>query len=260
MCHGDMSRIWEIRDCVLKRAGAETYFKTCGAFLRDNPVKYKYFAHLNAELIKLDAAAWAHLKAQVLPSFERRDQDRGWQAAFDKLNEAKGYNYLTQIGCVEVAFIPTSTAPGRQTPDLRGKLGIDLVLCEVKTINPSDIEACSRSAVAHGQIVCGSTQGALPDGFFRKLRATLKTAETQMKSYCSNHSSRRIVYVVLNFDDLLNQYADDYLGQIKECIRPTDFPNLEIVLDIKPKYYSATSKSPSSRLVVRSSDGSWTAL
>jgi hypothetical protein len=255
-----MSRIREIRDCVLKRGRSGTYFENFDASLEDNPVKRKHFLHLEAELAKLDAAAWAHLKTQVLPLFENRDQVRGWQAAFDKLNEAKGYNYLTQLGCVEVAFIPTSTASGRKTPDLQAKLGTDRVLCEVKTINPSDIEAASCSAVAHGRIVSGSTQGALPDGFFCKLMATLKTAEAQMTSYCSDHSSRRIVHVVLNFDDLLNQYADDYLGQIQTFTRTAALPEVEIVLDVKPRFYSATSQSPSSRLFVRSSDGSWAAL
>lgn len=260
MCHGDMLRIWEIRDCVLKRGHSKNYFENFDTSLEDSPVKRKHFLHLDAELAKLDAVSWTYLKAQVLPLFENRDQARGWQAAFDKLNEAKGYSYLTQLGCMEVAFIPASAAWGQKTPDLRGKLRTSSVLCEVKTINPSDIEAASRSAVAHGQIVSGSTQGALPDGFFGKLMATLTAAETQMTSYCSDQNARRIVYVVLNFDDLLNQYAEDYLGQIQAFMRTATLPQFEIVLDIKPKFYSATYESPSSRLFIRSSDASWAAL
>jgi hypothetical protein len=65
----------------------------------DNPVKRKHFLHLEAELAGLDTAAWTYLRAQVLPLFERRHEVRGWQAAFDKLNEAKGYNYLARMGC-----------------------------------------------------------------------------------------------------------------------------------------------------------------
>ncbi len=252
-----MPRIREIWDGVLKRGREGTYFENFPASLHDNPVKRKYLIHTEDELAKLDTAAWVHLKAQVLPLFENRDPVRGWQAAFDKLNEAKGYNYLARLGCVEIAFIPPSTASGRKTPDLQGRLGTDLVLCEVKTINCSEIEAESRSAVALGEIVSGSTQRALSDGFFCKLTATLKTANTQMTSYCSDHSSRQIVYVVLNFDDLLNEYVEDYLGQIQTFIGTASLPKVEIALDVKPRFYFATSESPSSRLLVRSSDGSW---
>lgn len=257
MCRSALSRICEIRDCVLDRGCLGTYFADFDRSIADNPVKRKHFLHLEAELAGLDTAAWKFLKDQVLPLFERRHEVRGWQAAFDKLNEAKGYNYLTTLDCTDVAFIPVSSAPGQKTPDLGGKLGAKRVFCEVKTINPSDIEAASRSAVAHGQIVSGSIQGTLPDGFFDKLIATLKTAGTQMISYCSDESARRIVYVVLNFDDLLNEYAEDYLRQIQEFVKTQTLQAIEIIFDAKPKFYSATSESPSRQLFIYTPDGSW---
>lgn len=258
MCRSDLPRICEIRDCVLNRGCSGTYFDNFDSSIADNAVKRKHFLHVEAELARLDTAAWMFLKGQVLPLFERRHEVRGWQAAFDKLNEAKGYNYLTTLDCTDVAFIPVSSAPGQKTPDLEGKLGAKRVFCEVKTINPSDIEAASRNAVARGQIVSGSTQGTLPDGFFDKLIATLRTAETQMLSYYSDKSARRIVYVVLNFDDLLNEYAEDYFGQIQEFVKTNPLPAIEIIFDAKPKFYSATSESPARRLFICTPDGSWT--
>lgn len=234
---------------MLKRGRSGTYFENFESSLVDNPVKRKYFFHLGAELAGLDTVAWGHLKAQVLPIFESRHEVRGWQAAFDKLNEAKAYNYLMTIGCTEVAFIPVSSASGQKTPDLQGKLGTNRVLCEVKTINPSDLEAAARRAVANGQIVAGSTQGYLPDAFFRKLAATLVAAETQMKSYCPDGTARQIVYVILNFDDLLNQYVEDYLVQIRDFVTNSEVPDVEIAFDVKPKFYSATSQSSASRLL-----------
>jgi hypothetical protein len=259
VCRDDLSRIWEIRDCVLKRGRPGTYFENFDGSIADIPLKRKHFLHLEAELAGLDAVAWAYLKAQVLPLFENRDQVRGWQAAFDKLNEAKAYNYLARLGCAEVTFIPVSSASGQKTPDLQGRLGTKTILCEVKTINPSDLEAGARSAVAHGQIVAGSTQGSLPDAFFRKLTATLEAAEAQMKSCCSDGTPRRVVYVILNFDDLLNQYVEGYLGQLQSFVTAATLPKVEIVFDVKPKYYSATSDSASSRLFVYSLDRSWLA-
>jgi hypothetical protein len=257
MCRGDLSRIWEICDCVRKRGRPGTYFENFDSSLADNPVKRKHFLHLEAELAGLDAVAWAHLMAQVLPLFESRHEVRGWQAAFDKLNEAKAYNYLARLGCTEMAFIPVSSASGQKTPDLQGKLGASPILCEVKTINPSDLEAAARSAVANGLIVAGSTQGSLPDAFFRKLTATLKAAETQMKSYRSDGIARRMVYVILNFDDLLNEYGEDYLGQIQAFVTSSDLPKVEIIFDVKPKFYSAISESSPSRLFICSLDRSW---
>ncbi len=259
MCRGDLPRIGEIRDCVLKRGRSGTYFESFDRSLVDNPVKRKHFLHLEGELAGLDAVAWAHLKTQVLPLFESRDEVRGWQAAFDKLNEARAYNYLARLGYTEVTFIPVSSVSGQKTPDLQGKLGIKTILCEVKTINPSDLEAAARSAVANGQIVAGSTQGSLSDAFFRKLTATLVAAETQMKSYCPDGTARQIVYIILNFDDLLNQYVEDYLGQIQAYVAAATLPKVEIIFDAKPSYYSATSKSTPSRLFMCSPDRPWVA-
>lgn len=250
MCHGDLSRIWEIRDCVLKRGRSGAYFENFDGSLVDNPAKRKHVLHLEAELDGLDAVAWAHLKAQVVPLFERKHQVRGWQPAFDKLNEAKAYNYLVSLGCAEVAFIAESTATGQKTPDLHGKLGTERILCEVKTINPSDDEAAARAAVARGHIVAGKTQGRLPDAFFIKLTATLRAAETQITSYCSDRAARRIVYVILNFDDGRNEYVEDYLGQIQDFATNPELPDVDIAFDVKPKFYSATSEACASRLLV----------
>jgi hypothetical protein len=210
-------------------------------------------------LAGLDAVAWAHLLAQVVPLFEKRHEVRAWQAAFDKLNEAKGYNYLARIGCTHVHFVPVSSVSGQQTPDLEGRQGNQRVLCEVKTINPSDAEASSRHKVAHGQIVSGFTQDVLPTGFFDKLMATVKAAEKQMRSYCSDRSTRRIVYIILNFDDRLHQYGDDYVRQIRNFIVSCDLPEVKIVFDVKPRFYSATSQSPHSQLF-SVLDSSWTAI
>jgi hypothetical protein len=60
-----------------------------------------------------------------------RDAKRGWQPLFDKLNQAKAFNYLRWIGWVNVEFIPPSTETGQQTPDLRAESGSNKVLCEV---------------------------------------------------------------------------------------------------------------------------------
>ena len=51
---------------------------------------------------------------------------------------------------------------------------------------------------------------------------------------------KRIVYLVVNFDDSLHEYVDDYLVQIQQRSEEFVVPGLEIVLDVKPKFYSAS--------------------
>ena len=242
-------RILEIRDAVLARGRPGHYFEKFDASLVDIPSKLKHFEHLEAELTGLDDAAWAYLRAQAIPLFEKKHPLRGWQAAFDKLNEAKAYNYLTRLGCTGVNFIPVSSEAWKKTPDLKAKLGSQEVLCEVKTINPSDVEAHRRSSVAKGQFVVRSTQGSLPEAFFDKLTRTVAMATKQMSSYRPQGDARQIVYVILNFDDSLNEYVDDYLEQIHGFVISSTLAEIELVFDVKPKFYSATSRSTGSKVI-----------
>ncbi|HET7882291.1 MAG TPA: hypothetical protein VFL55_15500 [Acetobacteraceae bacterium] len=247
---------------MLERHRTGTYFDDWDRSIANNPVKCKHFRHIEAELAGLDAAAWEHLKAHVVPLFESYDDIRGWQAAFDKLklNEAKGYNFLTRLGCTDVTFVPAVPASRQKTPDLRGKLGTGKVLCEVKTINPSDFEASRRCATLRGENVVFTIQAALPGGFFRKLIATIEHADAQMAAYCSHDAGRRIAYVILNFDDGLSEYSNEYIKQIQEFLHQAELPRSEIVFDLKPGYYSATSESIASRRFLYSLDRSWAPL
>jgi len=254
--HGvDLPRIFEIRGCVKKRGGSEAYFQDFENSLTNNPVKRKHFLHIESELVGLDSVAWAYLKAKVVPLFGKKNPPRGWQAAFDMLNQAKAFNYLRRYGCTEVAFVPESTVPGQKTPDLRGNRLTKHVLCEVKTFNVSDIEAAART-----QMRARFIQGKLPDAFFAKLTSTLQTAHKQMASYLPGSDAQQIVYVILNFDDGLHEYVDGYLEQIRSFCMSTQNPQIEIVIDTKPAYYSATSESSASRLFLHSAERPWREL
>jgi hypothetical protein len=44
------------------------------------------------------------LTAPVVFDRQARTPVRGWQPLFDKLNQAKAYNYLKQAGCTNIAF------------------------------------------------------------------------------------------------------------------------------------------------------------
>src|SRR3984893_11399064 len=204
MYRKQLPRVYELRDIAQSPPSAEAYFSDFGNKLEESSVRLKHFRDIEAELQGLDASAWSYLKAQLAPLLAVRSEKRGWQALFDKFNEAKGYNHLVSVGCTNVEFIPVSSMNGQRTPDLQGALAGARVLCEVKTINMSEVEATRRTNGAAGSI---SLQ--LPDGFFSKLTSDIETAKSQMTAYDADNSIKRIVYIIVNFDDNLHEYADD---------------------------------------------------
>src|SRR6201987_2808321 len=138
-------------------------------------IQAKHVREIESDLQRLDACGWELLKGDLVPLVKKRKHERGWQPLLNKLNEAKGYNHLVRIGCTDVQFLRRSSS---RTPDLKGRLGPSTVLCEVKTINPSDNEFKSREDHSVRSIVI-----QLPTGFFNKLRSTLETARDQMTIY-----------------------------------------------------------------------------
>jgi hypothetical protein len=235
MYRKQLPRVYELRDMAQSPPSAEAYFSDFDNKLQENRVRLKHFRDIEAELQGLDAAAWSYLKAQLTPLLAVRIENRGWQALFDKLNEAKGYNHLVSIGCTNVEFIPVSSVNGQRTPDLQGALAGARVLCEVKTINMSEVEATRRTSGAVGSITL-----QLPCGFFRKLTLDIETAKRQMAAYDADNSIRKIVYIIVNFDDRSHEYGDDYSAQTDSFIAANPTPQIEIVFHIKPPFYSAT--------------------
>lgn len=248
MCSAELPRVYEL---VASLKGApKSYFKNFATSLLDNPIKRKHFIDIEAELAALDAAAWDHLKANVGPLFTKGEKLRGWQGAFSELNEAKAYNFLVRLGYTNVEFIPRRS--DAKTPDLRAKLGNFDVLCEVKTINRSE-----RAVRARAQAMVSSVSNLLPDEFFSKLTSTVQRADEQMAAFCSKPDVKRIIYLVINFDDWLHECVGDYLVQIREKKEEFVMPGLEIILNVKPDFYSATLASPASHILSFASDAPW---
>jgi len=235
MYRDELPRVFELRDLLPTPLPSAAYFQKFEQSILDEPVKRKHFRHIEADLQQLDLAAWCYLKTKLQPLLATKDSKRGWQSLFDVLNQAKGYVHLRGIGCTNIKFIPESSGHGEKTPDLEADLGSEKVLCEVKTINISDDEARARRDLSVREIIF-----ALTDKFFGKLKSDLDLAKHQMDSYRSEPSVRKIAYVVINFDDLLHEYADTYRQQIDAYIAEEIGDRLEVALDIKPPYYSAT--------------------
>ena len=235
MYRNRLQRIFELRDSLADNSSPNVYFQDYENLMATNSVALKHFLDIESDLTRLDTGAWNHLKKDVMPLFATRNPKRGWQAAFDKLNQAKAYGYLVDLDCTRVEFIPESSAKGRKTPDLQGWLGEKHVLCEVKTINISEDEANARSKPTARTI---DTQ--LPHMFFEKLVNTLEVADQQMRCYDPDDNARRIAYLILNnFDDILHEYVEPYQAQLRVFVARVPIPGVEIFFDMKPAYYSA---------------------
>jgi len=235
--NGELQRVSQLRDYSINLNSPKAYFRADDDKL-SNPYKRQSFVALERELQGLDAEAWEFLKGEALPRLKAQHPTRKWQQLFDTLNEAKGYNYLVRIGCTDIKFIPRATTDKVQTPDLRGFLGTTPVLCEVKTINVSDDEA---SRLATGGV--RTTLRYLEQAFLDKLSSTIRTAATQLLAFDKNLTSRRVAYVVFNFDDRIHEYADKYQKQIEAFLAGASLLDVEIVLEIKPAFHSVVRRA-----------------
>jgi hypothetical protein len=226
-------RIYELKDFVPSPHPPGAYFRDLDASLAQIAQKRKQYDDIEAELGELDDVAWALLKEEVRPYVLRKDKHRAWQQLFDILNQAKAYGYLKREGCEDIEFIPRATTDTQQTPDLKAKRADMMVLCEVKTLNVSQDEIVRMNS---GGV--GTTHRELNDLFKNKLSVTLDSAKRQMNAYFSGEA-RRIAYVIVNFDDRLHEYGGDYRQQIDEFLELRRTDTLEVVLDIKPPFYTA---------------------
>jgi hypothetical protein len=230
-----LPRIDDLRSLVENPASPDVFFQNFKQTFNDEPTKKRQFTDLEHELQGLDPIAWKYLKKDVAPLLQKKHPTRGWLLLFDKLNHAKAYNHLAKVGCIAIRFIPESSVSGQKTPDLEAQLGPTKVLCEVKTINISEIEATRRTYGGR------STQAQVSDGFFNKLISDLQRAKKQMDTSSQVQITKKIAYIVVNFDDVLHQYAEDYKEQIDAFVAANQIPELEVLFDIKPAYYTAMS-------------------
>jgi len=225
-----LPRLDELRAHIRDGNDPNAYFRDFEKSLSEIPQKLKQFRDIEAELQLLDPVAWEHLKTEAIPYLTRRDPNRGWEQLFNILNQAKAYNFLVRQNHEGVRFVPR--AVGKKTPDLEGHKGASRVLCEVKTVNISKDEAGYRAS--------GQARGVtltLPQGIFNKLKSDVKTATGQMRAY--DAAAGQMLYCIVNFDDHLHEYADDYCPQLEAYIRDNSEESLQVVFDIKPPFYSA---------------------
>jgi hypothetical protein len=177
-------------------------------------------------LSALGDAAWRDLRSRAANVAHRPYRGRGWQALFDAFNEARGYVYLQDCGCTEIAFIPRKA---KKTPDLRAIQNGTRVLCEVKTINISQDEAEHRERVAQGVFEVTSTLGQVTAGMLSKVVSTIEDGIAQLDCEDPQRAARRIVFTVLNFDDWVGDCYPEYFAQLDAHLLVNPVAGAELV-------------------------------
>jgi hypothetical protein len=225
-------RIDELRGLIVNPYSPGAYFQNFEQSVGEIPQKKKQMGDLERQLQGLDEVAWTFLKKKLKPLLGRRHPTRGWQQLFDTLNEARGYNFLLGAGCTCVEFIPES--PLKETPDLKAYDQSALVICEVKTINISKVEVDRRT---QGHVF--TTKDLVDQGLLDKIASTMAKAKGQICAYLEGRPGKKVIFMVINFDDSLHEYADDYGEQIREFLDKSQLAGIEVQLDIGPAFYTA---------------------
>jgi hypothetical protein len=206
-----LPRLFELKQAVSDPTHPDAYFQNFEKNLATSAHWLDQYMKVGRTLAVLDGEAWRDLRERAAGSLLLRDGGRGWRALFDTFDEAKGYVHLQHSGCTDIAFIKRTP---RKTPDLRASENGALVLCEVKTINISQDEAERRASVAHGAIVTTEASIHLPVQMLKKISATIEKGIGQLDSEDPGRAARRIVFVVLHFDDWVGDYQTQYIAQL----------------------------------------------
>ena len=220
----ELPRLYELRDCITDPSSPDAYFRNfdenlaLSSHIRDIYLRYE------RDLQELDEAAWHDLKTEAMPYLQRRDKKRtGWEQLFDILNQARAYRYLKAIGCQRLRFIPRMK---NRTPDLEGVLAHQRVLCEVKTINPSQEEIQLRQTPP----TIRSLPFELKPEFLTKLTRTVDGAAEQLIAYDAEREALHFIYLNICFDDFFAECKAEYFERIDDLLDCSPRPTARLVI------------------------------
>jgi hypothetical protein len=224
MIRSRFPRVLELIDLIEDRGAAGAYFREFETRVEQDSDMARVWSGRELEFQKLDNEAWSALKASAAPYLVKGNPNgRGWSQLISILNEARGYIYLSEMGCTKIRFIPRVKKEGVETPDLIGELGAVRVLCEVKTVLISDNEIRAQC-----NIEVRPAETSLTPEFLNKLDDTLDKARNQLFAYDGGGDAIRVVFMVLNFDDWPGQYKRYYYDQIDVHLAQQASRNYEI--------------------------------
>ncbi|MDO8987994.1 MAG: hypothetical protein Q7U91_00005 [Sideroxyarcus sp.] len=230
MFREEMPRVYELKDLFEGQDNPRTNFLS---FRDTDPplsgMKQAWLAY-EQELRRLDVAAWEFLKGEVNRHRNKFNGGalRGRQQIMSFLNQARAYNYLVDIVCSHVRFIPEKEIDGLKTPDLEGVLNERKVLCEVKTLHISDLEMDRRKREKGWETERPDDRRYI-NFLCEKLKSHLCKAISQMSSYDDSYDVKRIAFIVINFDEFFSNKKAEYYSQIDRWLATDMLSGIDIV-------------------------------
>jgi len=230
MLRNELPRVYELRDLIEEPNARTAYFQNFDNSTPDKSLKKRFWLSREEEFQRLDSDSWEFLKNKARYYLEKgQPNGRGWEQLIATLNEARGFIYLSDIGCSDIQFIPELNQPGVNRPDVQGILNNRIVLCEVKTLFASEDEVRRRR-----EREAGTIENQLSTGFLKKLKSAIDKAQGQIKAYKeeiyeSAENVRSIVCVIPNFDDIIGEHKVTYYEQIDQHLGIYPTPGIEIV-------------------------------
>jgi hypothetical protein len=220
----ELPLLYELKDCITDPASPDAYFQHFDKNVSSSTHVLELYQRWEWALQALDGESWEQLKTEIIPRLIQRDKARGWQQLFDTMGEARAYRYLRAIGCTGVRFIPRSRK--KRTPDLEGTLPSVHLLCEVKTINPSNQEIEIRT----NPPTVRSLPIQLTDQFLKKLSSTIDGAKNQLQSHDPERKARHLIYLNINFDDFFAECKEQYFSEIDGYLSNAPVAAVEIII------------------------------
>lgn len=244
----ELARVFELKDTLSNPANPNAYFQDFEESLQENSLKLAAFRKIENVLAALDADAWKTLRETASTHLDKpsSNKGRGWQSLFDVLSEARGYAYLRSIGCSNIHFIDRDTRP---TPDIEAIHEGRRVLCEVKTINISDHEAGRRLRIYSGMPMACKTPTELGIQYLSKLSRTLANAVSQLDAYDPEHTTNRVIFCVLNFDDWVGDYYPAYLREIDQHLLDNPVEDTELVFYLPNNLFGRSFEMRAAKVV-----------
>ena len=234
-----LTRISEIIQALQPIQEGEAFFEFWPS-LETNAVKRKVFHDIECHLADVDEEQWKSLLPRVVEKFRTKVNYRGWQQAYDALHEGIAFSFLKRDGFGDIEFLPVHQT--QKTPDLKARRGQRSIRIEVKSINPSKDEVQARQ---NGTPRC--TGQPLTEEFFSKLQKTLAHASEQL---AARQCDEKVIFVFLEFDDLLNEYVENDLRQIKVWLKTHKMFADKYYIHSQPGYYFTSPQSDPPNLIV----------
>lgn len=233
-----LAKISEIIHALNPTKEGEAFFQFRSA-IGSEPIIKKVFADIGRRLNDIDEEQWKLLLPKIVEKYKKKEKNRGWQQAYNVLQEGIAYSFLKRDGYSEIKFLPRQS---QSTPDLVAKRGTAEVTIEVKSINKSESQI-----VAEQDISVQSLGLPLGEKFFAKLQSTLFKASKQL---AFQKSDEKVIFLFVEFDDISNQYILNYLCQIRSWLRTHIMLADKYYIHCHPAYYFSSTQSSSPHLIV----------